>query len=129
MFCYYQCQVNDKTDLIIFVLCLCVSLCVCLSVSDAGWLQRHQKSLQRFVSASLLLEVVNHLRKSEQLSAEGIDIIQGKGPLQDKVHTLVELLCVRDPQGSALQAYLQNSHPDEYSLITLHGKLLDFGVL
>ncbi|XP_072536245.1 NLR family CARD domain-containing protein 3 [Salminus brasiliensis] len=93
-------------------------------MEDAGWLHRHQKSLQRFVTASVLVDVVNHMRKSEQLSAEGASAVQGRGSLEDKVHTLVEFLRLSDPQGSVLQTYLQNSHPDEYSLITLHDSVV-----
>uniref|UniRef100_A0A8B9L2C2 NLR family, CARD domain containing 3 n=1 Tax=Astyanax mexicanus TaxID=7994 RepID=A0A8B9L2C2_ASTMX len=93
-------------------------------LSDGGWLHKHQKSLQRFVSASVLVDVVNHMRKSEQLSVEGASAIQGRGCLEDKVHTLVEFLRLSDPQGSVLQTYLQNSHPEEYSLITLHDSVV-----
>uniref|UniRef100_A0AAR2L8X3 NACHT domain-containing protein n=1 Tax=Pygocentrus nattereri TaxID=42514 RepID=A0AAR2L8X3_PYGNA len=93
-------------------------------MEDAGWLLRHQKSLQRFVSVSLLMDMVNHMRKSEQLTAEDASMIQGRGSLEDKVHTLVELLRISDPQGSTLQAYLQNSHPDEYNLVTLHDSVV-----
>ncbi|XP_066539209.1 NLR family CARD domain-containing protein 3 [Hoplias malabaricus] len=89
-------------------------------MEDDGWLHKHQKLLQRFVSVSLLVDVVNHMRKSEQLSAEDVSIIQGRESLEDKVQTLVDLLCISDPQGSVLQTYLQNSHPDEYNLINLH---------
>uniref|UniRef100_A0AAR2IHC0 NACHT domain-containing protein n=1 Tax=Pygocentrus nattereri TaxID=42514 RepID=A0AAR2IHC0_PYGNA len=94
------------------------------SETHAGWLLRHQKSLQRFVSVSLLMDMVNHMRKSEQLTAEDASMIQGRGSLEDKVHTLVELLRISDPQGSTLQAYLQNSHPDEYNLVTLHDSVV-----
>ncbi|XP_049336049.1 NLR family CARD domain-containing protein 3 [Astyanax mexicanus] len=93
-------------------------------MEDGGWLHKHQKSLQRFVSASVLVDVVNHMRKSEQLSVEGASAIQGRGCLEDKVHTLVEFLRLSDPQGSVLQTYLQNSHPEEYSLITLHDSVV-----
>uniref|UniRef100_A0AAR2IYQ6 NACHT domain-containing protein n=1 Tax=Pygocentrus nattereri TaxID=42514 RepID=A0AAR2IYQ6_PYGNA len=68
--------------------------------------------------------MVNHMRKSEQLTAEDASMIQGRGSLEDKVHTLVELLRISDPQGSTLQAYLQNSHPDEYNLVTLHDSVV-----
>lgn len=90
--------------------------------SDAGWLRKNQKSLQRFITNSLLVNIVNHMRKSDELSAEGAGIIKEAGSLEDKVHALIELLFRSDPQGTALQSYLQNSHPDEYNLINLHGK-------
>ncbi|KAL7874852.1 hypothetical protein SRHO_G00058220 [Serrasalmus rhombeus] len=93
-------------------------------MEDAGWLHRHQKSLQRFVSVSLLMDMVNHMRKSEQLTAEDASMIQGRGSLEDKVQTLVELLRISDPQGSTLQAYLQNSYPVEYNLVTLHDSVV-----
>lgn len=68
------------------------------------------------------MDVVNHMRKLDELSAEGAGIIKEAGSLEDKVHALIELLLRDDPQGTTLQAYLQNLHPDEYSLITLHGE-------
>lgn len=92
--------------------------------SDAGWLHKNQKSLQRFITAPLLGDIVNHMRKSDELSAEGAGIIKEAGSSEDKVHALIELLCRGDPQGTALQAYLQNSHPEEYNLITLHGECM-----
>lgn len=95
---------------------------LCLFQSDAGWLRKNQKSLQRFITDPLLVGIVNHMRKSDELSAEGVGIIKEAGSLEDKVHALIELLFRGDPQGSTLQTYLQNSHPDEYNLITLHGE-------
>lgn len=91
-------------------------------VSDAGWLRKNQKSLQRFITDSLLVNIVNHMRKSDELSTEGAGIIKEAGSSEDKVHALIELLFSGDPQGTVLQEYLQNSHPEEYSLINLHGK-------
>ncbi|XP_017326803.1 NLR family CARD domain-containing protein 3 [Ictalurus punctatus] len=89
-------------------------------MDDAGWLRKNQKSLQRFITDPLLVGIVNHMRKSDELSAEGVGIIKEAGSLEDKVHALIELLFRGDPQGSTLQTYLQNSHPDLYNLITLH---------
>ncbi|TSL82525.1 NLR family CARD domain-containing protein 3 [Bagarius yarrelli] len=89
-------------------------------MEDAGWLRKNKKSLQRFITGPLLVDVVNHMRKSDMLSVEGVGIIREAGSLEDKVHALVELLFRGDPQGGALQSYLQNAHPDEYNLITLH---------
>lgn len=96
---------------------------LCLFQSDAGWLRKNQKSLQRFITDQLLLDIVNKMRKLDELSAEGVGIIKEAGSLEDKVHALTELLFRGDPQGTALQTYLQNLHPDEYNLITLHGEL------
>lgn len=62
------------------------------------------------------------MKKSDLLSTEGVGLIKEAGSLEDKVHTLVELLFMSDPQGSALKAYLQSFHPDEYQLITHHGE-------
>lgn len=95
---------------------------LCLFQSDAGWLRKHQKSLQRFTTDPLLVDIVNHMRKSDELSAEDAGIIKEAGSLEDKVHALIELLFRGDPQGTALQAYLQSSHLDVYKLITLHGE-------
>ncbi|XP_076826473.1 NLR family CARD domain-containing protein 3 [Brachyhypopomus gauderio] len=89
-------------------------------MEDAGWLRKHQKMLQRFISGPLLVDVVNHLRKQDQLSTEGVGLIQGAGCMEDKVRTLVDLLCVSDPQGSSLRAYLQGSYPEEHSLVILY---------
>lgn len=96
--------------------------------SDAGWLRKNQKPLQRFITSSLLVDVVNHMKKLDELSAEGVGIIKEAGSLGDKVHALIELLFRRDPQGTALQTYLQNFHPDEYNLITLHGECANFDI-
>lgn len=68
------------------------------------------------------MDIVNHMRKSDELSAEGAGIIKEAGSTEDKVHALVELLFRGDAQGNGLQAYLKNSHPYEYNLITLHGE-------
>ncbi|KAI5624163.1 NLR family CARD domain-containing protein 3, partial [Silurus asotus] len=87
---------------------------------EDGWLRKNQKSLQRFITDPLLVSIVNHLRKSDELSAEGARIIKETRALEDKVHALNELLIRADPQGIAFQAYLKNSHPDEYKLITSH---------
>lgn len=62
------------------------------------------------------------MRKVDELSAEGAGIIKEAGSLEDKVHASIELLFRGDPQGTALQAYLKSSHPDEYNLITFHGE-------
>lgn len=99
--------------------CLRVYVCVCSS--DSGWLRRHQVLLQRFLSSSILVNVVHHMRKSDLLSAQEVAHIQEMGSLKDKVHLLVEFLSVTDPHGAALQAYLQSSHLTEYNLITIHG--------
>ncbi|XP_062848750.1 NLR family CARD domain-containing protein 3 [Trichomycterus rosablanca] len=93
-------------------------------MEDSGWLRRHQKSLQRFIDASLLINVVNHMKKSDLLSAEGVGLIKEAGSLKDKVQTLVELLFMSDSQGSALKAYLQSFHPDQYQLITHHDSVI-----
>uniref|UniRef100_A0A4W4FFK8 NACHT domain-containing protein n=1 Tax=Electrophorus electricus TaxID=8005 RepID=A0A4W4FFK8_ELEEL len=89
-------------------------------MEDVGWLRKHQKMLQRCISGPLLVDVVNHMKKQHQLSAEGVGLIQGTGCLEDKVHTLVDLLYVSDPQGSALREYLQCSHPQVYNLVVLY---------
>ncbi|XP_058250411.1 NLR family CARD domain-containing protein 3 isoform X2 [Hemibagrus wyckioides] len=93
-------------------------------MEDAGWLRKNQKSLQRFITDPLLVDVVNHMRKLDELSAEGAGIIKEAGSLEDKVHALVELLFREDTQGTALQSYLQNSYPDVYNLITLHDSIV-----
>lgn len=89
--------------------------------SDPGWLRRHQALLQRFLSTSILVNVVHHMRKADLLNTQEAGLIQEMGALNDKVHLLVEFLSVTDPHGAALQTYLQSSHPTEYNLITVHG--------
>uniref|UniRef100_A0A4W4FI95 NACHT domain-containing protein n=1 Tax=Electrophorus electricus TaxID=8005 RepID=A0A4W4FI95_ELEEL len=98
-------------------------------MEDVGWLRKHQKMLQRCISGPLLVDVVNHMKKQHQLSAEGVGLIQGTGCLEDKVHTLVDLLYVSDPQGSALREYLQCSHPQVYNLVVLYGECINEGSL
>uniref|UniRef100_A0A8C2J6C6 NLR family, CARD domain containing 3 n=1 Tax=Cyprinus carpio TaxID=7962 RepID=A0A8C2J6C6_CYPCA len=99
-----------------------VYLCVCSS--DTGWLRRHQTLLQRFLSTSILVNVVHHMRKADLLSAQEAGLIQEMGSLKDKVHLMVEFLSVTDPHGSALQTYLQCSHLTEYNLITVHDSVV-----
>ncbi|XP_016095337.1 protein NLRC3-like isoform X1 [Sinocyclocheilus grahami] len=89
-----------------------------------GWLRRHQTLLQRFLSTSILVNVVHHMRKANLLSAQEAGLIQEIGSLKDKVHLLVELLSVTDPHGAALQAYLQGSHLTEFNLITVHDSVV-----
>ncbi|XP_067234146.1 NLR family CARD domain-containing protein 3 isoform X2 [Chanodichthys erythropterus] len=93
-------------------------------MEDSGWLRRHQVLLQRFLSSSILVNVVHHMRKSDLLSAQEVGHIQEMGSLKDKVHVLVEFLSVTDPHGAALQAYLQSSHLTEYNLITVHDSVV-----
>lgn len=69
----------------------------------------------------MLVNVVHHMRKADLLSAQDAGLIQEMGSLKDKVQLLVEFLSAADPNGAALQAYLQNSHLTEYNLITVHG--------
>ncbi|KTG40622.1 hypothetical protein cypCar_00033975, partial [Cyprinus carpio] len=95
-----------------------------LSTQDTGWLRRHQTLLQRFLSTSILVNVVHHMRKADLLSAQEAGLIQEMGSLKDKVHLLVEFLSVTDPHGSALQTYLQCSHLTEYNLITVHDSVV-----
>lgn len=80
--------------------------------------------LQRFLSTSILVNVVRHLKKADKLSVQEAELIQETGSLKDKVHLLVEVLSGTDPQGAALQLYLQSLHPTEYNLISVHGKYL-----
>uniref|UniRef100_A0A672NDJ2 NLR family CARD domain containing 3 n=1 Tax=Sinocyclocheilus grahami TaxID=75366 RepID=A0A672NDJ2_SINGR len=93
-------------------------------MEDPGWLRRHQTLLQRFLSTSILVNVVHHMRKANLLSAQEAGLIQEIGSLKDKVHLLVELLSVTDPHGAALQAYLQGSHLTEFNLITVHDSVV-----
>uniref|UniRef100_A0A673FYE5 Protein NLRC3-like n=1 Tax=Sinocyclocheilus rhinocerous TaxID=307959 RepID=A0A673FYE5_9TELE len=93
-------------------------------MEDSGWLRRHQTLLQRFLSTSILVNVVHHMRKADLLSAQEAGLIQEMGSLKDKVHLLVELLSVTDPHGAALQAYLQGSHLTEFNLITVHDSVV-----
>uniref|UniRef100_A0A671LKG2 NACHT domain-containing protein n=1 Tax=Sinocyclocheilus anshuiensis TaxID=1608454 RepID=A0A671LKG2_9TELE len=93
-------------------------------MEDPGWLRRHQTLLQRFLSTSILVNVVHHMRKADLLSAQEAGLIQKMGSLKDKVHLLVELLSVTDPHGAALQAYLQGSHLTEFNLITVHDSVV-----
>uniref|UniRef100_A0A671RFA8 Protein NLRC3-like n=1 Tax=Sinocyclocheilus anshuiensis TaxID=1608454 RepID=A0A671RFA8_9TELE len=93
-------------------------------MEDPGWLRRHQTLLQRFLSTSILVNVVHHMRKSDLLSAQEAGLIQEMGLLKDKVHLLVEFLSVTDPHGAALQTYLQSLHLTEYNLITVHDSVV-----
>uniref|UniRef100_A0A8C1U0I0 NLR family, CARD domain containing 3 n=1 Tax=Cyprinus carpio TaxID=7962 RepID=A0A8C1U0I0_CYPCA len=93
-------------------------------MEDTGWLRRHQTLLQRFLSTSILVNVVHHMRKADLLSAQEAGLIQEMGSLKDKVHLMVEFLSVTDPHGSALQTYLQCSHLTEYNLITVHDSVV-----
>ncbi|XP_030626066.1 NLR family CARD domain-containing protein 3 [Chanos chanos] len=93
-------------------------------MEDIGWLRKNQKSLEQFVSAPSLTGLVSHLRKTNQLTEEEARLIQGEGSLQDRVRLLVELLSANDPQGSVLQAYLLNSHPQDYQIISVHDSLV-----
>ncbi|KAL1248329.1 hypothetical protein QQF64_021647 [Cirrhinus molitorella] len=93
-------------------------------MEDPGWLCRHQTLLQRFLSTSILVNVVHHMRKVDLLSAHDVGHIQEMGSLKDKVQLLVEFLSVTDPHGTALQAYLQSSHLTEYNLITVHDSVV-----
>uniref|UniRef100_A0A8C1TYP4 NLR family, CARD domain containing 3 n=1 Tax=Cyprinus carpio TaxID=7962 RepID=A0A8C1TYP4_CYPCA len=92
--------------------------------TNTGWLRRHQTLLQRFLSTSILVNVVHHMRKADLLSAQEAGLIQEMGSLKDKVHLMVEFLSVTDPHGSALQTYLQCSHLTEYNLITVHDSVV-----
>lgn len=78
--------------------------------------------LQRFLSSSILANVVHYLRKTDQINSQEVGLIQEVSSLKNKVHLLVEVLSATDPNGAALQAYLQSSHPTEYNLISVHGK-------
>ncbi|KTG39038.1 hypothetical protein cypCar_00049402, partial [Cyprinus carpio] len=89
-----------------------------------GWLRRHQTLLQRFLSTSILANVVHHMRKADLLSTQEAGHIQEIGSLKDKVQLLVEFLSVTDPHGTALQAYLQGSHLTEFNLITVHDSVV-----
>uniref|UniRef100_A0A673I777 Protein NLRC3-like n=1 Tax=Sinocyclocheilus rhinocerous TaxID=307959 RepID=A0A673I777_9TELE len=93
-------------------------------MEDPGWLRRHQTLLQRFLSTSILVNVVHHMRKADLLSAQEAGLIQEMGSLKDKVHLLVEFLSVTDPHGAALQTYLQSLHLTEYNLITVHDSVV-----
>ncbi|XP_059391314.1 NLR family CARD domain-containing protein 3-like isoform X1 [Carassius carassius] len=92
--------------------------------TDPGWLCRHQTLLQRFLSSSILVNVVCHMRKADLLSAQEAGLIQETGSLKDKVQLLVECLSVTDPHGASLQAYLQGSHLTEFNLITVHDSVV-----
>uniref|UniRef100_A0A672KN47 NLR family CARD domain containing 3 n=1 Tax=Sinocyclocheilus grahami TaxID=75366 RepID=A0A672KN47_SINGR len=93
-------------------------------MEDPGWLRRHQTLLQRFLSTSILVNVVHHMRKADLLSAQEAGLILEMGSLKDKVHLLVEFLSVTDPHGTALQTYLQSLHLTEYNLITVHDSVV-----
>ncbi|XP_051971176.1 NLR family CARD domain-containing protein 3-like [Xyrauchen texanus] len=93
-------------------------------MEDPSWLCKHKTLLQRFLSNSILVNVVHHMRKSDKLSVQEVGLIQEMGSLKDKVHSLVEFLSVTDPQGTTLQAYLQKLHPKEYNLITVHDSVV-----
>ncbi|XP_009295904.1 NLR family CARD domain-containing protein 3 [Danio rerio] len=93
-------------------------------MEDHGWLRRHQPLLHRFLSTSILVNVVHQMRKADLLSTQEAGLIQEMGSLKDKVHLLVEVLSVSDPHGAALQAYLQSSYQTEYNLITIHDSVV-----
>ncbi|XP_051969834.1 NLR family CARD domain-containing protein 3 [Xyrauchen texanus] len=93
-------------------------------MEDPSWLCKHKTLLQRFLSTSILVNVVHHMRKTDKLSAQEAGLIQEMGSLRDKVHSLVEFLSVTDPQGAILQSYLRKSHPIEYNLITVHDSVV-----
>lgn len=80
--------------------------------------------LQRFLSTSVLANVVHYLRKTNQINSQEAGLIQEVTSQKDKVHLLVEVLSATDPNGAALQAYLQKSHPTEFNLISVHGKFV-----
>ncbi|KAA0705019.1 NLR family CARD domain-containing protein 3 CARD15-like protein [Triplophysa tibetana] len=93
-------------------------------MEDPGWLQRHRMLLQRFLSTSILVNLVHYLRKDNQINAQEAGLIQEVSSLKEKVHLLVEVLSTYDPNGTALQAYLQSSHPIEYNLISVHDSVV-----
>lgn len=93
-------------------------------MEDPGWLQRHRILLQRFLSTSILANVVHYLRKTDQINSQEAGLIQEVSSLKDKVHVLVEVLSATDPNGAALKAYLQSSHPTEYNLISVHDSVV-----
>ncbi|KAL0156265.1 hypothetical protein M9458_047511, partial [Cirrhinus mrigala] len=64
------------------------------------------------------------MRKADLLTAQDAGHIQEMGSLKDKVQFLVEFLSAADPNGAALQAYLQSSHLTEYNLITVHDSVV-----
>ncbi|XP_057178836.1 NLR family CARD domain-containing protein 3 [Triplophysa rosa] len=93
-------------------------------MEDPGWLQRHRMLLQRFLSTSILVNLVHYLRKADQINAQEVGLIQEVSSLKEKVHLLVEVLSASDPNGTAIQAYLQSSHPIEYNLISVHDSVV-----
>ncbi|TRY94860.1 hypothetical protein DNTS_026279 [Danionella cerebrum] len=91
------------------------------TMDEPGWLCRHQTLLQRFLSPSIMENVVQHLRKSDVLES---GVIQETASQKDKVQLMVELLSISDPHGTVLQDYLQSAHPSMYKLIQIHDSVV-----
>ncbi|XP_055037642.2 NLR family CARD domain-containing protein 3 [Misgurnus anguillicaudatus] len=109
--CYMDLKSNAKQD-------------TSKKMEDPGWLHRHRILLQRFLSTSILVNLVRHLRKEDKLRVQEAELIQETASLKEKVHLLVEVLSGTDPEGAALQIYLQSFHPTEYNLISVHDSVV-----
>ncbi|XP_041938799.1 NLR family CARD domain-containing protein 3 isoform X1 [Alosa sapidissima] len=85
---------------------------------EVSWLQKHQPALECLVYSSVLEGVVSHMKKAGLLTHSEAGLVQKAASLPDRWHTLVELLSIKDPQGSKLQSFLVTSYPMEYQLIS-----------
>ncbi|XP_063077465.1 NLR family CARD domain-containing protein 3 [Engraulis encrasicolus] len=91
---------------------------------EVGWLQKHRRGLECMQCTSVLEALVSHGKKAGLLSDGDAALVQKVGSLPDRWHSLVELLSIKDPQGSKVQLFLITSHPMEYQLISQYDSVL-----
>ncbi|KAL2078255.1 hypothetical protein ACEWY4_025940 [Coilia grayii] len=91
---------------------------------EVGWLQKHQLGLECLQRGSVLEALVSHVKKAGLLSDSEAGLVQKVGSLPDRWHTLVELLSVKDPQGSKVQLFFMTSYPMEFQLISQYETVL-----
>ncbi|XP_028825590.1 NLR family CARD domain-containing protein 3 [Denticeps clupeoides] len=89
-----------------------------------AWLHKHRKALQLLITARLLEAVLSHLKKAECLTDDETGFIRHRGTPQDRVLTLLELLSIKDPQGTVLQTFLQTSYPQEFQVICQYDSMI-----
>lgn len=91
--------------------------------SEVGWIQKHQEQLRRFITASFLEGLLNHLRKMDVLSSSEEIKIKEAGRLQDQVNMLTTIVTGKDTQGSdVLRGFIESSDSQVAQLIINHGK-------